>query len=111
VALPASPNQAQFLHPGDWSAIASRLHLSGREAQVVRLILCDEAEGAIADQLGISVHTVHTHLERLYRKLNVTSRCQVVIRVFQEYVALEASRIPPDTARPVAHSRPIHRRA
>jgi hypothetical protein len=31
---------------------------------------------------------VHTHLERLYRKLGVTDRCQVVVRIFQQYVEL-----------------------
>jgi DNA-binding NarL/FixJ family response regulator len=79
---------SSFLSPGAWSAILQRFHLSQREAQIFQLILCDKTEGAIAMELGISAHTVHTHLERLYRKLDVSSRCQVVIRVFQEYVRL-----------------------
>jgi len=82
---------AEFLPHDAWLAICRGLHLSEREAQVVSLILRDESEGGIATQLGISVHTVHTHLERLYRKLDVTSRCQVVIRIFRAYVERDAS--------------------
>lgn len=78
-----------FLSERSWLAIVQSLHLSEREAQVARLILTDDnTEGAIAVRLAISPHTVHTHLERLYRKLRVTSRCQVVTRMFQQYVEL-----------------------
>jgi DNA-binding CsgD family transcriptional regulator len=80
---------AGFLSPDRWSAICARLELSQRERQIVALILYDEPEALIAGELGISSHTVHTHLERLYRKLNVSSRCQLVLRIFREYVMLE----------------------
>lgn len=35
-------------------------------------------------ELGISVHTVNTYFERLYLKLNVCSRPQLIVRVFEE---------------------------
>lgn len=73
-----------------WVIIARSLALSGREAEIARLILHDDSEQAIADHLGISSHTVHTHMERLFRKLNVSSRCQVVVRIFQAYLRLTA---------------------
>jgi DNA-binding CsgD family transcriptional regulator len=41
----------------------------------------------IADHLGISPHTVHTHIERLYRKVGVASRVSLVRRVFVEYLS------------------------
>ena len=44
------------------------------------------SETAIDRILGISQHTVHTHLERLHRKLNVTSRPQLIARIFATYV-------------------------
>jgi DNA-binding CsgD family transcriptional regulator len=80
---------AGFLPPDRWSAIFARLELSQRETQIVALILHDEPEVLIAAELGISSHTVHTHLERIYRKLRVSSRCQLVLRIFREYVKLE----------------------
>ncbi len=83
------PVSAPFLSEPAWQSIARALGLSEREAQVARLILVDDTnESAIAAKLAISPHTVHTHLERLYRKLGVTSRCQVVARIFQQYVEL-----------------------
>ena len=60
-----------------WQAIALSLGLSAREFQVLRPIFDDEPDAAIACRLGISSHTVHTHLGRLYRKLGVRSRGQL----------------------------------
>lgn len=78
-----------------WVIISRALALSGREAEIARLILDDDSERAIADTLGISSHTVHTHVERLFRKLNVSSRCQVVVRIFQAYLRLAAGSSAP----------------
>ena len=77
-----------FLDAESWTVISRALGLSPREAQIVSLMLEDETEDAIAARLGISAHTVHTHVERLFRKLCVSSRCQVIVRIFQEYVGL-----------------------
>jgi DNA-binding CsgD family transcriptional regulator len=45
-----------------------------------------EDEQGLATSLGISRHTIHTHLERLYRKLRVNSRSQLIAAVFVAYV-------------------------
>ena len=81
-----------FLSDAKWAAIARELGLSAREAQIARLLLNDDSEGSIAWHLNISSHTVHSHLERMYRKLDVTSRTQLVTRVFKEYIALQVGR-------------------
>jgi DNA-binding CsgD family transcriptional regulator len=86
--------RAAFLGNSKWVSITTSLRLSRRESQILRCILNDDSETVIADFLGISPHTVHTHLERLYRKLGVNSRCQTTVRVFAEYVALERDRKP-----------------
>jgi DNA-binding CsgD family transcriptional regulator len=92
--------QTMFLSERSWQSIVSTLGLSDREAQVAGLILGDDScENAMAASLSISPHTVHTHLERLYRKLRVSSRCQVVSRIFQQYVNLEAPPAPAVYAR------------
>ncbi len=71
-----------------WSEIARSLHLSGRELQIVRGVFDDRTDFAIAVELGISPHTVHSHFDRLHRKLGVTDRVELVLRVIQEFVAL-----------------------
>ena len=78
----------------EWSTVALALQLSARELQVVKRLFDDEPEAIIADDLGISPHTVHTHLERLYRKLDVGSRCAVVVKVFETFRASCGSNRP-----------------
>jgi len=56
----------------------------------------DYTEAAIADDLKVSPHTVHTYSERLYRKLGVTGRVRLALRVMDEYIALTRSgTLPP----------------
>ena len=74
-----------MLSNGQWAALARSLSLSGRELEILQCIFDDSSEAAMALELGISSHTVHTHLERLYRKLGVTSRCAAAVRVFAEH--------------------------
>lgn len=74
-----------------WEAIARSLKLSGRELQIVRGIFDDDTDFGIAQSLGISLSTVHTHVERLHRKLAVMNRPQLLLRVMQEFVTLTVS--------------------
>ncbi|MDX2116440.1 MAG: LuxR C-terminal-related transcriptional regulator [Planctomycetota bacterium] len=85
---PASVRGHAILTSEQWAALATALRISPRELQIVHGVFDDLKEAAIADNLGISAHTVHTHLERLYRKLSVCGRCPLVVRIFQEHLAL-----------------------
>lgn len=81
-----------------WEAIGQSLHLSKRELEIVRGAFEDRTEFAIAADLHISPHTVHTHVERLHRKLQVTDRVQLVLRVMDEFLRLTLSpqtKLPP----------------
>ena len=70
-----------MLTDNDRTVIQSRLGLSGREVQVVEGILNDKTERAVARELGISPHTVHEHLRRIFRKGNVHSRAALCVMV------------------------------
>lgn len=72
-----------LLNGNEWERAVRDLNLSGREQEIARAIFDDRTESSIAEKLGISPHTVHTHVERLYRKLGVGSRTQLVLRVVQ----------------------------
>jgi len=74
-----------------WKVIAKSLRISDRELQIIQGIFDDRKEFAIADELKISMHTVHTHLERLYRKLGISSRVALVLYILSEYL----SSLPP----------------
>ncbi len=71
----------------DWSAIAIGLQLSNRELQVIQGIFDGNSEAAIAAGLRLSAHTIHSHLCRVYRKLGVSSRTALALRIFAEYLA------------------------
>ena len=80
---------ASFVPNDTWESIVRSLRLSPREAEIVALLLSEDSrDDVIAERLGISRHTVHTYVERLYRKVGATSRSQVVTRIFQQYVVL-----------------------
>ncbi len=87
LTLPAA-GRSSFLTPAEWACIARRLNLSPRELEIVAHVLADEKESTIALGLAISSHTVHTFLKRLYLKLGVTSRVELVMRVFAEFASL-----------------------
>ena len=81
-----------------WTAIGQSLDLSQRELEIVRGVFGDRTEFAIACDLNISPHTIHTHVERLHRKLRVANRVQLVLRVMDEFLALTVmsqSELPP----------------
>jgi len=77
---------SDILTPAQWGEVCSRLRLSERELEVVVGVFDDLKEAAIASRLGISAHTVHTHLERLYRKLGVNGRGRMIIEVLAEHL-------------------------
>jgi DNA-binding CsgD family transcriptional regulator len=66
-----------------WTAIRNALRLSVRELQIVTSLIEDriETDEGIGRALGISPHTVHTHLERLYKKIGVANRVGLVLRM------------------------------
>ena len=86
VKLPIQPGRS-ILTLETWKTIAQSLHISNRELQIIQGIFDDRKELAIADELTISAHTVHTHLERLYRKLGVSSRVGLILCILSEYIS------------------------
>ncbi len=57
--------------------------LTPRELDVLRLLARGLTYTLIADQLGISEHTVTTHIKNTYRKLDVHSARCAVFRALQ----------------------------
>ena len=98
----------QFINEEAWELLAGDLHLSGREQQIVRHIFDDKKEGDIAAELGISPHTIHTHLDRLYHKLGVNSRVELVVRIMNRFIELTSQ---PDSPLPPICGRPCMMRA
>ena len=57
--------------------------LTPREVDVLSLIAHGCTYAQVGERLGVSVHTVTTHIKNLYRKLDVHSGAQAVMRAVQ----------------------------
>ena len=56
--------------------------LSVREREIVTILAQGRLYKEIADQLGLSVETIRTHLRNIYEKLHVRNRTEAVTKVF-----------------------------
>lgn len=64
-------------------ALMVRLELSRREAEVLHEVGKGRTNDEIAEALGISLSTVKTHLERVFRRLGVASRTAAALRALK----------------------------
>jgi len=55
-----------------------KVRFSPRQAQIIGLIATGASDKEIAGKLGISVPTVRTHLQRLYRDRGLRNRAEAV---------------------------------
>ena len=56
------------------------MKLSPRELEVFTYLLSDKSQDEIAKELFISSSSVHFHCKNIYRKLEVSSRRQILVR-------------------------------
>ncbi len=70
------------LDPGLWTQIVEALGLSPQQSRVVELILQGMCDKQIAAELRLGVPTVRTHLGRIFQRINVGDRVELVLRVF-----------------------------
>lgn len=69
--------------------------LTSREADVLQLLARGRTYIQVSDRLGMSVHTVESHVKYLYRKLEVHSARAAVWRAAELCLFTETSPIPP----------------
>lgn len=63
-----------------YTADASPVGLSDRESEVTALVLKGRSNKEIAKRLGISAHTVDTHLRSVFEKLGVRNRLEAAVK-------------------------------
>lgn len=52
--------------------------LTAREEEIVRRLMAGASNTEIADNLFVSEHTIKSHLDNMFKKLNVKNRLQAV---------------------------------
>lgn len=75
-----------------WADIARVLELAPQQTRIVELILRGKRDKQIATELGLSVPTVRTYLKRVFERVGVQDRVELILRVFA--VAWERNREP-----------------
>lgn len=81
-----------------WMKVARDLGITTRELQIVQAVFDNLTEKQIPNRLKITEHTAHTHLNRLFKKLSVTTRAELVLRVIEHLIALTLAKtgvLPP----------------
>ena len=78
----------EILTTDECSTLVSSMQLSRREAQVLFCILENESVTTTAHRLGVSVHTVGTYRERLFRKCGAVNSADMISIVFSRYAQL-----------------------
>jgi len=86
-----------FTHQ-EWEGISRSLGLSGRQTQIVALLLEGHKIFSVAAELNISPDTVRAHLRRLYPKLGVSDRLELMVCCVREFRRL----YPPQVGSPGA---------
>jgi LuxR family maltose regulon positive regulatory protein len=77
--LEAFEDETAYIHTSSHSAVSMLIEpLSGREMEVLRLLVTELSGSEIAERLFVSLNTVKTHIKNIYSKLNVHSRSEAV---------------------------------
>jgi DNA-binding CsgD family transcriptional regulator len=71
--------------------------LSEREREITRLIARGAATAEIASQLFLSPHTVRDHIKTIFGKVGVSSRGELVARLYAEFYEPAHLYVPPHT--------------
>lgn len=72
----------QLFSEQEWTQLKQHLHLPPRQAEIARHIMCGKSDKQIASAMGISITTVRTHVSRLFRKLDLNDRMELMLHVF-----------------------------
>jgi DNA-binding CsgD family transcriptional regulator len=61
--------------------ICKNFGISEREQDVLSLVIIGTSQKDIADKLSISVNTVKSHLQNIYKKIGVSGRLQLIFKI------------------------------
>jgi DNA-binding NarL/FixJ family response regulator len=70
------------LPPEKWRQLIKALPLPPQQIRIVELILRNCCDKEIAAALGLKVPTIRTYLQRIYQRLGVSDRVELILRLF-----------------------------
>ena len=69
----------------EWTDLVRELKLAPRQQAIARLILEGKPDKQIARELRLAVSTIRTHLTRLYRRLGISDRAELLVFIFGHF--------------------------
>ena len=83
---PMSPQIAQkvFTYFGDRREVPVKSPLTQKEKEVVLGLVDGLSYKMIADRMNVSIDTIRFHIKNIYKKLNVNSKSEAVIKALKE---------------------------
>jgi len=57
---------------------------SKRMIETLQLLLAGDSEKEVATKLSLSPHTVHIHVKKLYKRLEVSSRAELMAKCLRK---------------------------
>jgi DNA-binding CsgD family transcriptional regulator len=85
-----SPRLRDLISAAEFARLRGALGLSARETEYVDLAVADSRDGVIAERMGISIHTAHTHRVRLFRKLGADGMPRLLTVIFTTLLDLRS---------------------
>jgi ATP/maltotriose-dependent transcriptional regulator MalT len=88
VALIPAFKQTRLMdtHRASLERLSKRHHITRREREITELIVQGKCNKEIEGMLFLSSHTVKNHIYRLYQKLGINSRSQLINLILSEAI-------------------------
>lgn len=69
----------------EWKVLVDELALSPRQGEIVHHLFAGRSDKQIAHEMNLALPTVRTHLGRLFAKLNVQDRHELILYIFRQF--------------------------
>lgn len=81
---PLNPG-GQLFSSAEWRRLREHLDLSTMQLRILQRLVAGRQRAAIALDLDRSIHTINSHVRRMFRKLEVRSTAELIARAFDEF--------------------------
>ena len=81
---PSIAKKVLFSFSQQYSSKPEFIQLTDKEKEILKLLVDGLSYKMIADDTGLSIHTIHTHIRHIYEKLHVNSSSQAVAKAIKQ---------------------------
>jgi len=81
-----------------WLCLREAMRLSDRELQIIQAVFDDREFELLARDLVITTEVAYRAMQKIYVKLQIGSRAELIVRVMSEYLAFVADHEEPETS-------------